>query len=91
MGEKRIDETDQDDSAVEKLIEAIAKRAAQKMPIAEGYLSAEDAARFIGNMPLSSFREKVGQGLIPAYKPGKYPVFDPKDLKEYVRRHKVRK
>lgn len=57
----------------------------------DGFISIEEASAFLGGMPLQTIRWKVAQREIPAYKVGRGMVFDPKELREYVKRHPVRK
>jgi hypothetical protein len=51
-----------------------------------GYLSIEDASKFLGNTPIETIKQKVQLGLLKAYKPAKRLLFDPKDLREFVQR-----
>lgn len=81
MGERKI----------EDILEDIVRRLAPPLPRSDGFLSLEEAAKFLGDMPPSTLAEKARNKLIPSYKPGKHVVFDPKDLREYVNRHKVMK
>ncbi len=54
------------------------------------FLTLEEAMHFLGGMAKSTLEEKVRHGIIPAYKPGRHLVFDPKELREFVKRRKVR-
>ncbi len=75
---------------VEDILEDLVRRvAAPQLRRQEGFLSLEEASDFLGGMPISSLMEKVRNGVIPAYKPGRHAIFDPKELREYVKRFKV--
>ena len=54
------------------------------------FLSLDEAAEFMGNMTPRALADRARAGQIPSYKPGKHLIFDPKDLREYVRRRKLR-
>lgn len=56
----------------------------------ERFLTLDEAAEFLGKMSPSTLRQKVARGMIRAYKPGKHVVFDPADLRDFVRRRPVR-
>lgn len=91
MGVKKIDEAQKPKRVVltEEMIDRALARLAQSLPRADGFLSLEDAARFLGNMPVETLAQKARQGMIKSFKPGKHLLFDPKDLREYVRRFPV--
>jgi excisionase family DNA binding protein len=57
----------------------------------ERYLSLDEASAFLGGMSTSTISEKVRNGVLPAYKPGKHLLFDVRDLREFVKRHRVGK
>jgi len=57
----------------------------------ERFLSLEEAAEFLGGMNPRSLAEKARAGTIRAYKPGKHLIFDPKDLREFVKRRPARR
>lgn len=75
MGEKKI----------EDILEMLAQRLSPQLR-QDGYLSLEQAAHFLGGMSVSTLTEKARAGDVKAYKPGKHLIFDPKDLREYVKR-----
>lgn len=54
----------------------------------DGFIDIIAASEFLGGMPTETITQKVGKGEIPAYKPGKRLLFDPEELRKYVKRHK---
>ena len=58
------------------------------MSLIEQYIGIEEASKLI-HMPVSTIREKVNQGILPAYKPGKALLFLPSELRQFVTRFKV--
>ena len=91
MGEKVIPETQI--SALDSLLEELALRVLPMVnqKTADGFLNMAEASKYLGDMAEQTIREKVAQGLIKAYKPGRHPLFDKKELREYVKRHVVNK
>ena len=71
---------------IEEILEMLVTRLSPQ-PRSDGFLSLEQAAAFLGNMPTSTLGEKARNGEVKSYKPGKSLIFDPKDLREYVKRH----
>ena len=76
MGEKKI----------EDILEMPAAKLTPQAMRSDGYLSLEQAAVFLGDMPPSTLAEKARNKEVKSYKPGKSLIFDPKDLREYVKR-----
>jgi len=55
----------------------------------EGFIDIEEASKFLGGMPTNTIRWKVSLGEIRAYKVGRKQIFDPNELREYVKRRKI--
>lgn len=52
------------------------------------YLTLEQASE-ASQIPISSLRRKISEGLLPAYKPGKSILIDAKELEMFIRRSRV--
>lgn len=51
------------------------------------YMTLDDAAEYSG-LGISTLRRKISLGLLPAYKPGKMILIDPKELEMFIRKAK---
>lgn len=56
----------------------------------ERYMTVEEASEFL-RMPVDTVRRKAAEGTLNAYKPGKRLLFDPADLRAFVKRFRVAK
>jgi excisionase family DNA binding protein len=52
-------------------------------------LNLPEAAKFCGNMPVSTFRRHLRDGNVTGSKPGKHWLFSTEDLNAFVERFKV--
>lgn len=52
----------------------------------EPFLSVEQVSEIL-QMPRSTIYQKVSEGLIKSYKPGKKILFDPEDVRAFVKRY----
>lgn len=53
--------------------------------VTKKYMTLEDAADFSG-LGISTLRRKISLGVLPAYKPGKMILIDPKELETFIRK-----
>lgn len=88
MGEPKVDSTEMSPAFLDSFLEKLARHVQVALPHRhpDGYLSLEDASRFLGGMPEETLSAKARAKEIKSYKVGKHRVFDPKDLREYVKR-----
>lgn len=55
----------------------------------ERFFTLEEAAIFLGMTP-RMLADRARARLVPSYRPGKNMIFDPRELREYAKRHKLK-